>query len=72
MAFTQETFTKDLVFEVLIRMHMGARQGEAMAAVMGHRPSDDEFCAFDNKVTMMYHGWVQMNENSRPWAKEKR
>jgi len=70
--WTREMFTKDLVFEVLIRMHTGASESDALHAVMGRRPEYEELRAFADKVTLMHNGWVRMDANLRPWMEDNR
>lgn len=67
--WTREMWTKDLVFEVLIRKYMGSDMSEAMKAVMGQIPEIEDLRSFEDKVTLMYQGWVIMNDNLRPWMK---
>lgn len=63
--WTREMWTKDLVFEVLIRAYMGANKDGAMRDILGRAPEYEDIKAFDEKVTLMYNGWVTVNMNIR-------
>lgn len=67
-AWGREMWTKDLVFEVLIRQYMGEGWIEPMRDIMGRVPGPADTKGFYEKVSLMYNGWVHMNKNIRKKA----
>ena len=57
-------FTKDEVFEYLIRKYVD-HSTEAMTEVVGRPYTPEDFSLMDDSIRKMYGGWVAMNGRAR-------
>ncbi len=64
-------YTKDEIFEILIRKHVGGELADAIMAVIGRYPTDDDYGEFERMVSLMHSGWVSMNGNIRKLGTKK-
>lgn len=64
-------WTKDLVFEVLIRERAGEDFVSIVREIVGREPVVEDMKSFIDKVMLMYGGWVQQNKNIRKLGTQK-